>query len=759
MNLTGDRRYVKYLTAVGLLLLVALVVYLYPPVPQRFAYSFEQNRAWEHEDLSAPFDFLVPKTEDELQQDRLKARQSVSPRFREQPNMAEMQWNVLRSDTSMAGRTALFSLIRTKFDEVYQSGIIPASSMDTLQARAYTDILVEGVDTRSTQALYTPATAASHIRQELGPAYQRIYGAMDIARYLVPNLTYDSAATAEAVAAALSKVQTSRQEVREGQLIIRTNEVVDAEKYQVLSALRKVMLVDSKAASRSVLMVLSQFVLTCLLLLLFVLYLRLFRPMIMHQARSLLFLVIMMLGMTLLPALLMLSSHWSIYLIPFVILPIIVCVFFDAGTALMAHSVVILTVALMAQLSVDFLMIELIAGTFAVLTLKDFTDRSQLANTALWVFLSSAVVFTGLRIIEGHSFGNGAWHYYLYFGVSSLLLLLSYGLIYLFERAFGFMSSITLVELTNVNSNLMMRFAELAPGSFQHSVQVGNLATAAAKAVGANALLVRTGALYHDLGKMEHPEMFTENQQSGKNPLLEMPIEQAAQTVIRHVSDGIRIARKEKLPRHIIHFIETHHGTGKTKYFYITFKNQHPGVEPDEGMFTYPGPEPDTKETAILMMADAVEAASRSLQDMTEEKIGQLVERIIDGQIADGQFRKTPLTFSDIETIKHVLTQKIISINHHRIAYPEENKQPEPEQAGTVASAPVQGSGQADTVASDPVQNTEQADIAASAPVQNSGQADTAASAPVQNTEQADTAAETAADDDDDCRYIDIDEE
>lgn len=265
----------------------------------------------------------------------------------------------------------------------------------------------------------------------------------------------------------------------------------------------------------------------------------------------------------------------------------------------------------------------------------------------------------------------------VYFAISSLLLLFAYVLIYMFEKIFGLVSSITLVELTNINSDLMMRFAEEAPGTFQHSLQVSNLATEAAKKITANSLLVRTGALYHDIGKMKNPEFFIENQVGGNNPLLSMSHEEAAQAIIQHVPDGVAIAKKHHLPEQIIGFITTHHGRTKTRFFYNSFVNENPGVTPDVEKFTYPGPLPYSKETAILMMADAVEARSRTLGEYTEKSITDMVENMIDAQIADGQFKDAPISFKDVETVKKVLADKIKNIYHSRISYPELKKEPE----------------------------------------------------------------------------------
>jgi putative nucleotidyltransferase with HDIG domain len=306
------------------------------------------------------------------------------------------------------------------------------------------------------------------------------------------------------------------------------------------------------------------------------------------------------------------------------------------------------------------------------------TQRAQLATTASFVLLTYSLLYTAFCLMQNASWEsllNINWMYYIYFAVNAVLVVCAYGLIFLFERSFGLLSSITLVELTNVNSNLMLQFAEQAPGTFQHSMQVSNLATEAAKRIGAKVLLVRTGALYHDIGKMSHPEYFIENQAGGYNPLLEMTNEQAAKVIIDHVKEGERIARRHKLPEVIIHFILSHHGDSQTRYFYNTAINEakQAGLDPstvNAADYTYPGPRPTTKEAAILTIADAVEARSRSLKEMTPQSISDMVDDMVDILIRDGQLSETPLSFKDLEEIRKVFKQKLMEINHHRITYP-----------------------------------------------------------------------------------------
>lgn len=363
-----------------------------------------------------------------------------------------------------------------------------------------------------------------------------------------------------------------------------------------------------------------------------------------------------------------------IYLIPFAWVPIITRVFYDSRTAIFIHLITIFIVSIAAPAPYIFISIQVIAGIVAVISLRDMTQRAQLAQTALFLFLIYSIIYTATTMLVTGDIMNVEYRYYIYFAINAVLVICAYGLIFLFERTFGLVSNITLVELTNVNSNLMLEFAEKAPGTFQHSLQVSNLATEAAKRIGAKVLLVRTGALYHDIGKMAHPEYFIENQ-TGHNPLQSMPYAEAAKVIIEHVTDGERIARKHRLPEVIIHFIKSHHGTSVTRYFYNSAVNQakeqgKTAQDVRKEDYAYPGPKPHSKEAAILMMADAIEARSRTLNELTEDSISAMVDQMIDAQVADGQFAETKLSFKDLEDIRIVFKQKLIEINHHRITYP-----------------------------------------------------------------------------------------
>jgi hypothetical protein len=371
-----------------------------------------------------------------------------------------------------------------------------------------------------------------------------------------------------------------------------------------------------------------------------------------------------------------------LYILPLTMVPIFIRVFMDSGTAFMAHVTMVLICACMLQHPLEFIVLEVVSGLVAIFSLRELSSRSQLFKTAIFVTLAAVTTNLALHWIRSSEISRIDYSEYNFLMVNGLLLFCSYPLLYILEKTFGFTSNITLIELSDMNKDLLRRMSEVAPGTFQHSIQVGNLAAEIANKIGAKSQLVRTGALYHDIGKIQNPVYFTENQ-SGVNPHEMLSYVESAQMLISHVTEGVKLADKYNLPQTIKEFIQTHHGLGKTKYFYIKQKNEHPDEFIDDLLFTYPGPNPFTKEQAILMMADTVEAASRSLPDYTEQSIRELVNRLIDSQVAEGYFRECPITFRDIQYAKTVLIEKLKTIYHTRISYPEINKSAESPSAET----------------------------------------------------------------------------
>lgn len=613
-------------------LLAALSIYLAPKYSNPFKYHFEVGQPWAYGLVTAESNFAIYKTDAQLAIEQQQILRDYAPCY------------VL--DTV------------SLHDHLY---VLPLSEMDRLRSLGCSkvSILHNRVAIQIPVAnLYTPKTA-----------YEKTH------KNIVPNLQYDSITSENIRQNLLSSISLTEGVVQAGEKIIDTGEIVSEHTYQILESLRRTIEEQNISHRQSFTSTIGVSVYIVILVALFGLYLYTYRRKLLDNLRHVLFFAILM--ALVISAAFLVLRHFSasyIFLIPFAWVPIIARVFYDSRTAIFIHIITVFIVSIAAPAPYVFILLQVITGIVAVISLRDMTQRAQLAQTALFIFLMYSVVYTATTLLVTGSITNVEYSYYIYFAVNAVLVICAYGLIFLFERTFGLVSNITLVELTNVNSNLMLEFAEKAPGTFQHSLQVSNLATEAAKRIGAKVLLVRTGALYHDIGKMLHPECFIENQ-TGVNPLQSMPYTEAAKIIISHVEDGERIARKHHLPELIVHFIRSHHGTSVTRYFYNSAVN----AAKSEGKsiadirkedFAYPGPKPSTKEAAILMMADAIEARSRSFSEMTEQTISDMVDQMIDLQVADGQFAETVLSFKDLEDIRAVFKQKLIEINHHRIVYP-----------------------------------------------------------------------------------------
>ena len=681
-KLTQDT--IKNVTKLGLFIaLVAIIVQLFPKDKQ-FKYQYEIGKPWSYELMTASYDFPIYKTEKQLDADKKELMENYSPYFQVDENVATQQLNRWRSDWKLKNNTdpKYFAFVEKKLKTIYENGIISSLMYDRMKSKGYKSIevvkpsrLTENV---SIDELHTPKTAYEEILMD--KPYFISDGELsnfNLNLYLVENLRYDSI-TSEAVKKDMFKnLSLTSGMVQTGERIIDRGEIVTPGTYAILNSMKIESEKRKSVFEESYLVLIGEIIIIFMLILLLTFYLYLFRPYIFGTSKNLVFIALMILLIVGLSSLVLRFSSLSIYIVPFALLPIIIRVFFDSRTALFAHIITVLIISFMVDNPFLFIILQITAGMTAVTGLKDMTQRSQLTQTALYIFLSYTVMYLSSEFIAEGDIARIHFLPIINFALSSLLLLFAYVLIYILEKIFGLISAITLVELTNINSDLMMKFAEQAPGTFQHSLQVSNLATEAAKKINANSLLVRTGALYHDIGKMKNPQYFIENQEGGKNPLLEMSYEDAAKAVVSHIADGVAIAKKYRLPDQIVGFITTHQGRTKTKYFYNSYVNANPGVIPDENVFMYPGPIPFSKETAILMMADAVEARSRTLGEYTEKSISEMVENMIDSQIADGQLKDAPISFRDVETVKKVFTEKIKNIYHNRITYPELQNQPE----------------------------------------------------------------------------------
>lgn len=679
-----DKDTLNDILRIGLFIAVVVIIVLLFPKDKKFKYQYEIGKPWTYELVTASFDFPIYKTDAQLEADRQELLTNYTPYFQFDNDVAAQQIAKWLTDWNQRNpeEPTYKAYIERKLTDIYKQGIVSAGMYEQLLKDNRKNITVvdknRRTETVSIDELYTPKTAYEEVILDR-PSYvnNQEIGTYNLNLYLIENLRYDSITSETVMSDMIKNLSLTSGMVQTGEKIIDRGEIVSPGTFAILNSMRIESQKKNSLLKESGYVLMGELIMVFGFILMLTLYLHLFRPTIFGKLSNLVFIAILILFIIVLASIVIKYSSWGIYIIPFTLVPVIIRVFFDSRTALFTHIVTVLIVSLMVDNAFTFIIIQILAGMTAVSGLKDLTARSQLTQTALFIFISYAVSYLALELFAEGDVMRLHLMPLVYFAISSLLLLFAYVLIYMFEKMFGLVSSITLVELTNINSDLMMRFAEEAPGTFQHSLQVSNLATEAAKKISANSLLVRTGALYHDIGKMKNPQYFIENQVAGDNPLLAMSHEEAAQAIIQHVPDGVAMAKKHHLPEQIIGFITTHHGRTKTKFFYNSFVNENPGITPDVEKFTYPGPLPYSKETAILMMADAVEARSRSLGEYTEKSITDMVENMIDAQIADGQFKDAPISFKDVETVKKVLADKIKNIYHSRISYPELKKEPE----------------------------------------------------------------------------------
>jgi hypothetical protein len=673
MNLNSFQNKFRDIFKVILFLCTIVIIVLLFPNRDSMKYQFEVGKPWSYDLLMASYDFPIYKSDEQIQQEKREILKNYLPFYNLDTTVFTTQYQLLINNykDEHGKKPPHLKSIHKNLKDIYEKGIISAEQYQKLKENNIVHINCILPDklthTVNLEEIYTPKTAYEKLIQ-VGEFQSGLY---NLNLYLTENLHYDSIISDLSQKELLKSLSLTAGVVQAGEQIIDRGEIVNEELFLILQSMK--IEHDQRRASfqRSTLVLIGEIAVITGLIVIFFLFLNLFRSRIFNNLKNLIFINLMMIIIIALSSMVIQLTTVSYFIIPFALLPIIIRVFFDSRTALFAHIITVLIVSLMVDNPYQFLLIQIVAGMVAVSGLKEMTQRSQLAQSALIIFITYSLTYLALEFISEGVFNRIYWTPLVYFAISSTFLLFAYLLIFILEKIFGLMSSVTLLELSNINSNLMIQFAEKAPGTFHHTLQVSNLATEAAKKIGANSLLVRTGALYHDVGKMENPGLFIENQHGGQNPLDELDFTEAAQKIIKHVPDGIKIAKKEHLPEQIIHFITTHHGLSKAKYFYNAFINANPRIKPDPSLFTYPGPLPDTKETAILMMADAVEARARSLNEYNEKSISDCVEDMINMQIAEGQFKNAPLSFRDVETIKAVFKEKITSMYHTRIEYPK----------------------------------------------------------------------------------------
>ena len=660
---------------------VSVIVYFLPN-EGKFNYQFDINKPWKYGLLQASFDFPIYKNDLQVQKEQDSILADYQPYFQIDKEAEKNVLSKLREDYNKTLRHSLPGTDYVRYIErtlkaLYEDGIIAGNDLKRMEEDSI--IAIRLVDknvatSRFIDQLYTVKEAYEYLLNADTTHYKKkILQQCNLNDYITPNLVYDEEKSEAAQKDLLSNISWANGFVLNGQKIIDRGEIVDEQTYNILESLRKEWEKRSDSVQEKRLTLAGQILYVGIFLFCFMAYLELFRADYYERKGTLTLLFALIVFFPVLSSIMVEQNLSSIYVVPFAMIPIIVRVFLDSRTAFMAHVTIILLCSITLRFPHEFILLQVVAGMVAIYSLRELSQRSQLLRTALVVFISYALLYFAFELIHEDDLTKLNTRMYIYFMINGILLLFAYPVLFLLEKIFGFTSDVTLVELSNINNSLLREMSEVAPGTFQHSLQMANLAAAAANKIGGKSQLVRTGALYHDIGKMVNPAFFTENQ-SGVNPHKSLSYEQSAQVIISHITDGLKLAEKHNLPKVIKDFISTHHGRGLTKYFYISYKNEHPDEEVDQEKFRYPGPNPFTKEQAVLMMADSVEAASRSLPEYTEESISTLVDKIIDTQVSEGYFKECPITFKDIATVKALFKEKLKTMYHTRISYPELKK-------------------------------------------------------------------------------------
>lgn len=658
---------------------VALIVWAMPR-DSSTNFKVETGKPWRYADFTAPFDFPIYKSEKLVNKERDSLLREFEPYYEYQATVENTQIRQLKQDypNGIPGLPeGSIELIANELHYIYQQGILNSSEYNKLSADTSKTIrVVDGKKAVSTPVNKLYSTVGAYEQLILNPKlldYKAILVKCNLNDYIMANLSYDKERSEAGLDDLLSNIPLASGVVQRGQKIIDRGEIVNERTYNIMESFFRESERRQNADAKFSFIILGEILYVGLLVICFTVYLSLFRRDYFEKPRSVMMLYSLILLFAIAASLMVSHNILHVFIIPFAMVPIFIRVFMDSRTAFVAHTVMVLICAAMLQHPLEFIAVEEVAGMVAILSLRELSSRSQLFWTA--VLVTGTTILTNIAIywIQHNDIASIDYSEYNYLFINGLVLFCSYPLLYIVEKTFNFTSNITLIELSDMNKELLRRMSEVAPGTFQHSIQVGNLAAEIANKIGGKSQLVRTGALYHDIGKIQNPIYFTENQ-AGINPHEGKTYIESAQMLISHVTEGLKLAEKYNLPQVIREFIATHHGLGKTKYFYVKQKNEFPEEDVDDLLFTYPGPNPSTKEQAILMMADAVEAASRSLPDYTEQSIRELVCRIIDSQVDEGYFRDCPITFRDIQYAKTVLIEKLKTIYHTRISYPELKK-------------------------------------------------------------------------------------
>ena len=664
------------------------------PKEGKFKYEFAKGKPWMHAELIAPVDFAIQKTPEEIRQEEIDVKKNNTLYYRVDSNLIKRNQEIFAREFAVlwdkrynkeSTSTSTISINELKQNTrrvglelnnlIYSRGVIELT--DELESENHSKTINLLTNNFSEDVLFddyfTLQSAFNFVQIEL--LKRKNIDSKILSSLLEGNLShsivFDASTTKRNLEQQLSNISLTRGKIQKGERIISKGELIDQAKFEILNSLKSNYISNNGELNSQFALILGQIILTLLTLISLYIFLFLFRKNISNDNLRLSFILLMICLMVMLASLSFNFDFIYIYALPFSVLPIVIRTFYDTRLALFTHVISCLLIGFFAPNGFEFVFIQLIVGMFSIFSIVNLSKRSQLFTTALVVFATYSLGYIGFSFVEEGSINNLNPKFFWWFTLNAMLTLSSYPIIYLFEKIFGFISDVTLLELSDTNSPVLRELASKAPGTFQHSLQVANLAEEAIIEIGGDNLLIRTGALYHDIGKMDMPRYFIENQINGNNPHDELSFDESAQLIISHVIKGIEKAKKNKLPDKVIDFIRTHHGDSMVQYFYKSYIKQFPEEIVDENKFRYPGPRPYSKETAVLMMADSVEAASRSLKKHDSESIDALVEKVINDQIAQNQFLNANITFKDITRIKKIFKKKLLNIYHGRIEYPK----------------------------------------------------------------------------------------
>jgi len=688
----------------SLFAVVAVILVFLFPWEGKFRYEFQKGKPWQHDEYISPFDFPIYKTDLEINSERDSLLMNFKPYFRYQEDIVQTQLDRFRSSfikawtdlikagsdshdngfivrTDTVKRRQYLNFAGELIHFVYSKGIVQSDEiLERVNNPDRTIVIIRDLvaEERDITEVFTPRSAYEFVLNEVNKIADSIPDRVDrlffrdlnINEFLIPNLEYDEETSSRVREEMISKLSLTKGMVQSGERIISRGEMVTDVKFRILESLKREYETKFGISEKFNISSLGKILLAMISMVILYLFLYNFRMTVLNDFRNTAFILLLILLTATIASLTIRHSVLSLYVLPFAIVPIMIRTFFDSRLALFVHLLTVLMIGFWAPNSYEFVFLNIIAGIVAIFSLTNSYRRGILFQTAVSITIIYSAVYFAFSVIQEGNVRTVDYRPFLWFAGNGLLILTSYPLIFIFEKTFGFVSESTLFELSDSNQPLLRKLSDKAPGTFQHSLQVANLAEEVVYEIGGNSLLIRTGALYHDIGKMTNPFYFIENQSGDNNPHDDLEFEKSAEIIIGHVAKGVEIGRKYKLPEPIVDFIRTHHGTTLVQYFYRSFLKTHPSQEADMSQFSYPGPKPFSREMAIVMMADSVEASSRSLKVKNEETLKELVNFIINEQIRLSQFDKVQITFQEITRIKEILISKLLNIHHARIEYP-----------------------------------------------------------------------------------------